>query len=165
VIFQNQSQGVEIAYSDEDFADVTFSDVADLDFTPLLIDIPFDKVAVLLTTEGNYFKVGPISESDEDVTFEWEQLTPSPADLVEDLAQAVADLDLDKGIENSLNAKLAAAYKKLTDDNDKNDLAAVNQLEAFINEVEAQRGKKIEEADADALIAQAQEIIDLLESG
>ncbi len=40
--------------------------------------------------------------------------------------------------------------------------AAINSLEALINEVEAQRGKKISEKDADALIAAAQQIIDLI---
>ena len=40
--------------------------------------------------------------------------------------------------------------------------AAINSLEAFINEIEAQRGNKIPVDDADALIAAAQEIIDLL---
>ena len=88
----------------------------------------------------------------------------TPADFVEYLAQAVAALDLAQGVENSLNAKLNAAYKKLTDGNDKNDVAAINELGAFINAVEAQRGKKIAEADADALIAPAQAIIDLLEA-
>ena len=47
----------------------------------------------------------------------------------------------------------------------KNDGAAIGELEAFINAVEAQRGKKIPEAAADALIAEAQAIIDLLEAG
>ena len=36
--------------------------------------------------------------------------------------------------------------------------------EAFINAVNAQRGKKISETDADVLIAVAQQIIDLLSS-
>ena len=54
------------------------------------------------------------------------------------------------------------SIEKLEDGNAKNDKAAVNSLEAFINAVEAQRGKKIPEADADDLIAAAQEIIDLL---
>jgi len=39
---------------------------------------------------------------------------------------------------------------------------AINTLEAFINAVEAQRGNKIQEADADTLIAAALEIINLL---
>jgi len=46
--------------------------------------------------------------------------------------------------------------------NTNNDVAAINTLEAFIAAVEAQRGNKISEADADDLIASAQEIIELL---
>lgn len=38
-------------------------------------------------------------------------------------------------------------------------VAAVNTLGAFINAVEAQRGKKIAPADADALIAVAKRLI------
>ena len=41
-------------------------------------------------------------------------------------------------------------------------IAGINTLEAFINEVEAQRGNKIPEGDADDLIAFAQEIIVVL---
>ena len=85
-----------------------------------------------------------------------------PADSVEYLAEAVDDLGLAQGVENSLNAKLDAAYKKLTDGNDRNDVAAINELGAFINAVEAQRGKKIEEDDADDLIAAAEAIIAVL---
>ncbi|MBN2128068.1 MAG: hypothetical protein JW741_01170 [Sedimentisphaerales bacterium] len=87
----------------------------------------------------------------------------TPADFVEDLAEAVEVLGLPKGTAGSLQAKLDAAKKKLEDDNENNDVAAVNALEAFINEVEAQRDKKIPGADADALIAIAQAIIDLLD--
>jgi hypothetical protein len=71
-------------------------------------------------------------------------------------------LNLHKGITNSLEAKLNAALRALEDENENNDIAAINTLEAFINAVEAQRGKKIPEAEADALIAAAQEIIELL---
>ncbi len=49
--------------------------------------------------------------------------------------------------------------------NQDNDVAAINTLEAFINAVEAQRGKKIADTDADALIALAEEIIFLLLEG
>ena len=52
--------------------------------------------------------------------------------------------------------------RALEDENENNDIAAINTLGAFINAVEAQRGKKIPEAEADALIAAAQEIIELL---
>lgn len=70
--------------------------------------------------------------------------------------------NLKHGIENSLDAKLDAALKALEDINENNDVAAINTLEAFINAVQAQSGTKITEADADALIAAAQEIIALL---
>ncbi len=52
-----------------------------------------------------------------------------------------------------------------TDANINNDGAAVNALEAFINHVTAQAGNKITQADADTLIADAQEIIDLILCG
>ena len=71
------------------------------------------------------------------------------------LATMVIDLDLQSGIENSLLAKLDAAQKA-------NDSVAINLLQSFINAVEAQRGNKIPEADADTLIAETQHIIDLL---
>ena len=85
-----------------------------------------------------------------------------PGDLVAAVIEQVTDLNLPQGIENSLDAKLDAAMKLLDDINANNDVAAINTLEAFINAVEAQRGKSISEADADALIAAAQEIIALL---
>ncbi len=56
----------------------------------------------------------------------------------------------------------AAAEKALADANSDNDVAAINALGAFIEGVEAQRGKQLTDAEADALIAAAQAIIDLL---
>ncbi len=76
--------------------------------------------------------------------------------------QNVIDLNLQQGIENGLVAKLEAAMQSLDDINENNDVAPVNTLKAFINAVQAQRGTKITEADVDALIAAAQEIIALL---
>ncbi len=86
-----------------------------------------------------------------------------PADLLDDLALDIIDLEL-QGLGNSLLAKLDTALQKLADDNDKNDVAAINSLQAFINAVEAQSGKKISQEDADTLIAAAQQIIDILSS-
>ncbi len=85
-----------------------------------------------------------------------------PGELIQRLAQDVEDLNLQWGISNSLDAKLNAALKKLTDVNQNNDAAAIGALGAFVNAVDAQRGKKITEEDADDLIAQAQHIIFLL---
>jgi hypothetical protein len=67
--------------------------------------------------------------------------------------------DLPKATKNNLNASLDNATKVLKDSNPKNDAAAINALQAFINKIEAQRGKKISEEVADELIAKAQEII------
>jgi len=86
-----------------------------------------------------------------------------PATLLDNLTEIVVELNLQQGIENGLDAKIDTALNALEDLNENNDVAAVNSLEAFINAVEAQRGKKISEEDADALIAQAQAIIDLIQ--
>jgi len=66
------------------------------------------------------------------------------------------------GIENGLDAKLDTTLQALDDINQNNDVAAINTLEAFINAVQAQSGNKIPTEDADALIAAAQVIIDML---
>jgi len=78
------------------------------------------------------------------------------------LVDATADLNLEGGVAASLNATLAGAGAVLEDGNDSNDVAAVGKLRAFIRQVDAQAGKKIPQADADALMAAAQEIIDLI---
>ncbi|MHC4326079.1 MAG: FIMAH domain-containing protein [Planctomycetota bacterium] len=95
-------------------------------------------------------------------------IIPSPPAveiLIEQLIAQVKALNLQHGISNSLDTKLDAVKKALDDINENNDAAAINAIEAFINAVNAQRGGKIPEADADALIEAAQQIIDLLTNG
>ncbi|OGM14302.1 hypothetical protein A3A76_00120 [Candidatus Woesebacteria bacterium RIFCSPLOWO2_01_FULL_39_23] len=75
----------------------------------------------------------------------------------------VISFNLQNGIENSLDQKLEAAQNALNDVNENNDQAAINSLQA-INSVEAQRGDKIANEQADALIAATQEIIAALSS-
>lgn len=73
----------------------------------------------------------------------------------------VASGDITGNAENGLLAKLDGIQDKVT----RGDTApAANQMEAFINEVEAQRGKKITVAAANDLIAKAQVIIAMLRS-
>jgi hypothetical protein len=55
---------------------------------------------------------------------------------------------LDRGIENSLVAKLQNARASLEKGNK---TAAVNQLQAFLNELNAQSGKKVPAPDAGAI--------------
>jgi PKD repeat protein len=83
----------------------------------------------------------------------------SSADQIRNLIERVEGLGLPKGTERSLLAKLGNALKKLEDGNANNDKAAINTLNAFINGVNAQAGKKIATADALALIAAAESII------
>jgi len=86
-------------------------------------------------------------------------LARSFVQAIEQVIQNVISLNLRVGIEKSLDAKLDAASRALTDVNQNNNVAAINSLQAFIGAVEAQRGKLISVADADALIAAVQAII------
>ena len=79
-----------------------------------------------------------------------------PPWTLERLIEKVKSLELHRGTENSLIAKLRAAIKSLDKGNSG---AAVQQVGAFINEVEALAGKKIDGADAADLIVAAEEII------
>ena len=89
-------------------------------------------------------------------------MADDPVILVENLIDDVIDLNLQQGIENSLDAKLEAASNALADLNENNDVAAINSLQAFINTVEAQRGQDLTDELADELVERAQAIIDSL---
>ena len=91
-------------------------------------------------------------------------LALEPAELMDGLSEDVFDLDLPEGISNSLQMKLDSATQVLEDENEHNDVAAINSLKAFTNAVEAQCGKKISEEDAGYLITAAQQIINILSS-
>ncbi len=84
--------------------------------------------------------------------------TPAQAVIavIDQVNTYVADGSIESNLQNSLNSKLDNAVDKLESGQVN---AAINQLQAFINQVEAQRGKKISEAAADDLIAQTQAII------
>ncbi|MHC4177842.1 MAG: FG-GAP repeat protein [Planctomycetota bacterium] len=90
------------------------------------------------------------------------RLVFDPVDLLKELMDKVQGLDLHPGIENALTAKLMTARLLLEDLSAPKNRTAGNVLGAFIHQVEAQRGKKITEADAGDLISDAGRIIDLL---
>jgi hypothetical protein len=75
-------------------------------------------------------------------------------DIVEDLVEQGV---IDEQMENSLLSKIENASQSATKDNI---CAAVNQLQALINQIDAQRGKKITDEAADAVIAYTQSVID-----
>ena len=87
-------------------------------------------------------------------TFTITVLTPIQAD--QKLTSIVNGMNLQGGEANSLDAKLAAALFSL---NSHNNNTAKNQLNAFLNEVNAQTGKKITQTQATQLIQDAQDVI------
>ncbi len=86
-----------------------------------------------------------------------EIIVESPAEATQEVLEDIEEMELQYGMNESLSSKLENAIKSM--DNGQYN-AAANQLNAFINQVEAQRGKKLTEEQADALIAAAQWIID-----
>jgi hypothetical protein len=96
---------------------------------------------------------------DEDFSYPYHKWQQTPEEAVEEIISETEDLELEEGLENSLVSKLANILKSIDSGNNN---AAIKQLEAFINQVEALRGKKLTEDEADALIAAAQEVIDKL---
>jgi len=78
-------------------------------------------------------------------------------DSIETLILNVKDLNLPKGIEKSLTSQLDNALDSLERGRDN---AVIKQLEAFIHTVEARRGKRLTDEQADALIEAVQCIID-----
>jgi PKD repeat protein len=83
----------------------------------------------------------------------------TPAGAADDLVVTVQDMDLDSTIETPLVQKLQNA---ITDLNKGNTNGAAGKLDAFINQVEAKRGKGLTDQQADELIAYAEWILDNL---
>ena len=83
-----------------------------------------------------------------------------PDEAIENLIDEIEGMDLPKGIANSLTSKLENALKSLEKGKDE---TAINQLDAFINQVEALSGKKMTEAQTDALIEAAEAIIEMIQ--
>jgi hypothetical protein len=180
ILWGNKPQEI---YNYHSNAIITYSDVqggwggvGNIDINPLFVDPCngdyhlFEDSPCIDAGDPNYI-AGP-NETDLDGNprivngridmgaFELQPL--SLAELLLDLTNYLDELGLHKGIASSLQSKLEAASQLLEDGNENNDGAAVNLLEAFINAIQAQYGKKIPAADADVLITVAQEIIELL---
>jgi hypothetical protein len=85
----------------------------------------------------------------------------SPAHATQELIETLETLNLPKGTENSLKAKLKVAIHML--DMGKEE-GAIHKLSVFINRVEMLRDKTLTNEQADYLIAEAQRIIHLINS-
>ena len=79
--------------------------------------------------------------------------------LIEGLISLINNSGIPNGTKNSLVSLLKNSEKSLEKFNNG---AAINQLEAFINEIEAQSGKKIDETTANEWIATAQRTITVI---
>lgn len=81
-------------------------------------------------------------------------------DQISDLSAMITELEINGGItsqmKNSLSSKIDNASKSESKDNI---CAAINQLEAFKSQIEAQRGKKISNQVADNIITYTNSII------
>jgi hypothetical protein len=98
-----------------------------------------------------------LTSSNYAITFVSGTLTViSYSQAMTNLQAQVDGAGLPQGTQNSLDSKLQAALALFTQGDT---TAAKSQLGAFINEVSAQSGKKIDAGLADALIAYAQRII------
>lgn len=82
------------------------------------------------------------------------------------LVRQVKDLNMSRRSENSLLVKVDSSMNAVFDKNEGNDHVAIKNLGSFMNEVEAQRGKrKISSTAANGLIATAQSMIAHLGGG
>jgi photosystem II stability/assembly factor-like uncharacterized protein len=82
-------------------------------------------------------------------------------DTIEGLMAIVGGLDLSTNVKNGMLGKLKDARKAIDHGNVP---TAINKLEAFIDQVEGQRGMSLTDEEADFLIAYAGNIITLLSS-
>jgi hypothetical protein len=84
---------------------------------------------------------------------------PTVAQLMDALEDAVTALELSSGIEGSLLTKLTSALAAIQAGKTR---AACGALQDFVSQVTAQSGKKIQTADATALIATANQVRELI---
>lgn len=97
----------------------------------------------------------------------WAGPAPAPQAIVVGMADAINAMGgagvIGAGAANALTAKLGAALASLDRDRDN---AAVNQLESFINQVEAMvSSDRLAEPDGDALIGGAESAIEGIQAG
>jgi hypothetical protein len=91
---------------------------------------------------------------------EWVVVTPEW--IIDEIERFVDEGGLAPELKNSLLSKVENALKSLDKGREN---AAIGQIEAFINQVEAQRGKKISDETAYLLISYAENLISQIEGG
>lgn len=112
--------------------------------------------------ENPNLEAGPFPRGDVFFTLESEFEPVTQDELIADLVNTVDALKDSKGISHALEIKLDNAQQILERAYTSNAATAVNILNAFIQNVNALRGKYLDETDADALIATTQAVINSL---
>lgn len=137
-------------------AGATASDDVDGDLTATIVT----GSTVDTSTAGTYTVTYDVSDSAGNAAVQVTRTVEvlSPAQATENLIDDITSLGLPEGVESSLTAPLQNIGDKLTDNNPNNDSAACGKLEGFINQVNAQEGKKLTSAEADELIQAAQAV-------
>jgi hypothetical protein len=113
---------------------------------------------------GSYNITLTVTDDDGGVgTYTFNVIINSTVEAIDDLKKYIEDLNLDNGIDNSIDQKLENAQDSLISLQNGNRSDAINKLEALISSIEAQRGKKISEEEADELINYVERLISDLE--
>jgi hypothetical protein len=84
--------------------------------------------------------------------------------LLRNLLDSVASLNLAAGSANALRSKLQNALDALANDTPGGTVSAIGMLNAFINSVEAQTGKRISPEQAEELVSKAESLISKLQA-
>lgn len=136
------------------------------DFFSLRLDIDGDYILLSASLDDEDIS-GQNTISNSGSAYFFRNTAGNPCDAfdacqaIDALIQAISSSNIPGGIKNSLISKLQSAKSSFQNGQYN---AAINKLNAFINEVQAQSGKKIPVELANDWIAEAMEIIEAIES-
>ncbi len=83
-------------------------------------------------------------------------ITVTPIEALQFLINHIDGLSIPNGVQKSLISPLDQAAEMLTDNNSRNDSKVCSKLDLFIKKVESQRGKNLEDDEADFLVKNAE---------
>jgi len=111
---------------------------------------------------GQSFAVTGTDSADNSTSLTHGYMVISVSNAVANVMDLVASFNLQQGLDNSFDAKLSNLQAALDASNAGQRNNAINMIQAFLNEVDAQRGKKLTNEQADSLVAAANRILMIL---